>query len=833
MFGLVLAAVFLLLCTPAAVVATTDAECRTCHVKPDYTSENLHHRFVNEKGYACNYCHKMIPDGSGGYIINDPTICSNCHINVDHIGAHNMLATAPDCISCHTHSGLDEHLDKTLGRESTCFTCHLSTRPEVQAAIAAGKGPAGTQVTCLNCHVGDLHIPQHDRMINYSNCEQCHTQGPLQVHLRKNVACSACHSSANQAIIDTIAAGRSGQDVACNNCHGHYVDHNTPHDKTPLPAGCSQCHYNTGLPYLHLNIINQANWCVICHESTNPVVIAAIQNGKDGGVTCATCHIGFADHIPTHDNISPQFCLPCHNRGPVYEHTTRTTTCVGCHHSQRMEVWNAFSKGRAGLTLSCLECHTGANHVPQHDHLGASPECTPCHTKTVLDEHMLKNSKCDACHTSAKPSVQQAIIDGKSGTDVNCKTCHGDWNHPRKHTDDRIYVPYGDCYECHASDFSQLHAAVDCLLCHKSSNAAVEQGFRLAYENLTVSCSECHRAINGFGDHWAQHDVVTMYTGCTNCHWQYRGGLTGLVNGHARPIDYWRPPTGCNGCHKSENPAVLRTIEKGKAREVGASNSQVTCWDCHNQGHWTKTGNQPPIAIPEADQIAYAGEPVRFSGLRSYDPEGNPVSDHFWDFGDGTQGNGATITHTYTEPGTYNVYLGVSDGSARMNDYLKVTVLPTRTATLFADQALQVTGLTSATGNDTATAKDITPLMRDGNLAETTITVSKSKTSNNVLATKIAKEALDYQQVTLRLYVSSLPAAQTIRIYPYKSDGTAVETLYSVSATVSTTGWVNIDVSSLAARMYSFGWMKFRIVNTTTTLTVSEADFYLVRQGGI
>ncbi len=51
---------------------------------------------------------------------------------------------------------------------------------------------------------------------------------------------------------------------------------------------------------------------------------------------------------------------------------------------------------------------------------------------------------------------------------------------------------------------------------------------------------------------------------------------------------------------------------------------------------------------------------VSFDGSGSSDVEG-PIAGHQWDFGDGATGVGATVEHTYTEPGTYTAALTVTD----------------------------------------------------------------------------------------------------------------------------------------------------------------------------
>lgn len=92
---------------------------------------------------------------------------------------------------------------------------------------------------------------------------------------------------------------------------------------------------------------------------------------------------------------------------------------------------------------------------------------------------------------------------------------------------------------------------------------------------------------------------------------------------------------------------------------------------------------------------------------------------------------------------------------------------------------------------------------------------------------RLNKEPGSYSQVLVRFYVKALydGKPQTVKNYPYKSDGNNIDTNYYSSYTINTTGWTQIDLTSLAARMKGFGWMKFRIHCTTVRLDVAEGNF--------
>lgn len=71
--------------------------------------------------------------------------------------------------------------------------------------------------------------------------------------------------------------------------------------------------------------------------------------------------------------------------------------------------------------------------------------------------------------------------------------------------------------------------------------------------------------------------------------------------------------------------------------------------------------NQPPVAgfnlFPPNPAV---GQLVTFNST-SFDPNGNPIVQTLWDFGDGSGGSGPTVQHIYFTPGTYRVTLTVTD----------------------------------------------------------------------------------------------------------------------------------------------------------------------------
>jgi prepilin-type N-terminal cleavage/methylation domain-containing protein len=74
------------------------------------------------------------------------------------------------------------------------------------------------------------------------------------------------------------------------------------------------------------------------------------------------------------------------------------------------------------------------------------------------------------------------------------------------------------------------------------------------------------------------------------------------------------------------------------------------------------TANHPPAASFGGSNFSGKSPlTANFDATGSSDPDGNSLS-YVWQFGDGTDGQGSTITHTYSTAGTYTATLTVYDG---------------------------------------------------------------------------------------------------------------------------------------------------------------------------
>ena len=86
-----------------------------------------------------------------------------------------------------------------------------------------------------------------------------------------------------------------------------------------------------------------------------------------------------------------------------------------------------------------------------------------------------------------------------------------------------------------------------------------------------------------------------------------------------------------------------------------------------------------------------AGNATVFTNTSTTNPSGQSIGSYQWDFGDGSTGTGASQSHTYAAPGTYQVTLTVSTGNGHCTDQVTktVTVEPNPTADFTATTVCQ------------------------------------------------------------------------------------------------------------------------------------------------
>ena len=117
-----------------------------------------------------------------------------------------------------------------------------------------------------------------------------------------------------------------------------------------------------------------------------------------------------------------------------------------------------------------------------------------------------------------------------------------------------------------------------------------------------------------------------------------------------------------DGTAKASGPQCTHTFRTPGTRDV-----VLTVVDNNGVAGTAEAGivvqNCPPVAnFRLSDDAPIPNETVTVDASASFDPDGSELS-FAWDFGDGTEGQGAKTTHAYSSVGTYTIVLTVSDAS--------------------------------------------------------------------------------------------------------------------------------------------------------------------------
>ncbi len=361
--------------------------------------------------------------------------------------------------------------------------------------------------------------------------------------------------------------------------------------------------------------------------------------------------------------------------------------------------------------------------------------------------------------------------------------------------DGNLATTEADCRWCHGSNTSDRHH----LLCLNASD----------FSNRNYGCMECHPVLP---DPATDTFYTQLQRDCIACH-----GSDVVVNGDRHHIlvqkasSYTKSTYECLSCHQAivdESGSFVITLRQ--------TTSSPTV---------EPVPNLPPVAEAGPDQIAVVGQTITFSASGSTDPDG-VLESYSWDFGDGGGGTGPTLTYAYGTPGEYLATLTITDDKgATSQDIVRVRVdIPPQ---VFSDQALSITGLKKFDDpDDKGIRQDATLEFSNGNkqfqVANSSLGYSVATMKTSIDSRYVSKAALSLQVTGLTV---NLP--QTLRVYPYQSDGKSINTTKYATLKINSMGAVNLDVTSLANLMRDNGWMKFRIVCSSKGLSIAKGSFLL------
>lgn len=246
--------------------------------------------------------------------------------------------------------------------------------------------------------------------------------------------------------------------------------------------------------------------------------------------------------------------------------------------------------------------------------------------------------------------------------------------------------------------------------------------------HVVVLNSSISMAAGGPQEQWLRADLAASTADCTVAFWHFprffssrpwdEGSSTSrpgpepiwqalydhhaelVINGDNRNYERFAPqrPDGVADPARGLREIVVGTGGQGlvSRREVVANNSEV--WDnstlgvlklmleegryswefvpiaggtftdsgsglCHGP---VDPGNTPPVADAGGPYTGAEGAAISFNGLASSDPDGDSIS-YAWTFGDGNTGIGSQPVHAYSDGGSYNVTLVVTDSSGAVS----------------------------------------------------------------------------------------------------------------------------------------------------------------------
>jgi hypothetical protein len=605
--------------TIADGIAKTDVTCSNCHDDPNVLMHGL------DSTEAAGI-HENLGGSSGN-------TCNDCHMIAD---AKQRIDVHPDCTTCHTSDKQDvmDAIDNGKGLTGTmqnCETCHTGG---LNGATDHGTDAA----TAAEVH--------EDFFKDSDNCTACHETASAVARLLEHPVsasdassdCLGCHNSTNAAVVQAIDKGKKDEAVAtCDSCHFaantikyHGLTAATAadiHNNLAVPqTNCTTCH-ETADDSAQARIMLHAD-CETCHTSPKTTVSGTITAGKgDTGTSqsCEVCHDGppegldvnaailhgfdAAGAASSHDYFAASSdCTACHVTDTPEERllvhpvssTDPSSDCATCHESTNTFVMNTITSGRNNSIVSCENCHRPDNTIKYHglDNAGAAPshnnfeaatDCGQCHDIDTAEKRLAVHKQgCNTCHADADSIIVIDSARGDSTTKVNCKSCHGEYDHPNA-THLKTDLNTQPCWNCHGQGTIPLVTihGEDCLKCHTSPRDQVKQAIIDGMGGASLTCNDCHsNAVDPVDHHYPAHDnTFTQETVCQDCH------MENVAIEH-----HYNRGTLCGTCHadplfNSEEPGEEGVITKGRSSwpdpEPVYCNSchVVTDMDTHRDGH--------------------------------------------------------------------------------------------------------------------------------------------------------------------------------------------------------------------------------------------------------
>ncbi|NTU70899.1 MAG: hypothetical protein HGB10_03645 [Coriobacteriia bacterium] len=444
--------------------------------------------------------------------------------------------------------------------------------------------------------------------VTYVNCDSCHIPGSaLDEHEHP---CANCHE---------VSWGHAG----------------TPSDMhtNAVASTCVPCH-NAEITIEHNGRTISTGalmTCATCHDTTDPLVRAAINAGNS---ECAACHPG-ADHESLHaftgaSDLNAAGDSGCTNSGAGCHGTDATHASFTPYHPTAGCLFGAChaspsKPGYAG-TKECVSCHDGSYvGAPNTANLGSLHYSAGVHTAIAMTATVTSggsaSATCSNCHDAASGLVGQhtgvsAVAGSPYGTTVSCGECHSD---TRASGSAQVVANWTSrqCAACHApASSAPQHATTAPVVTATSTAGCAASGSgchaTADLHSLHKNASGC--AITGCHNYGAQAEKPTIKTcgqagGChlvdgTDFH-------TGIATAHTSPS-----VGSCFGCHPAS-----RSLIDAHALYAGAGSERpqyaTVCALCHNNDNPSRINWTTATARCTTCHPAYHGAPAGTEKIHS------------------------------------------------------------------------------------------------------------------------------------------------------------------------------------------------------------------------
>jgi predicted CXXCH cytochrome family protein len=373
---------------------TSQKTCITSECHAEYASKPFVHGPV-ELG-DCASCHAEVNASAHTYKIKyegkDLCSSSSCHLEMGTKKNVHEPVKNGDCLGCHDpHSSDNKQLLKAKTVAEACAECHEVTegKSHLHGPTAVGE--------CSICH--DPHSSDHKSLMTVEPktlCFSCHetTRDELEkfefVHEPATGDCTGCHDPHGA---DNWQMLKASAPEMCYTCHDDIKElaETAKHKHSPITkeGGCLKCHTPHASTIKYILKDDPATLCMTCHSKPQGIskdeVLPAFTDQLEGKKfmhgpvaekDCNGCHKTHgSDHFRLLiEEYPPQFyspfaeenydlCFTCHKKTLVLSEKTKNLTDFrnGSTNLHYLHV----NKDRRGRT--CRSCHqTHASNKPKH-----------------------------------------------------------------------------------------------------------------------------------------------------------------------------------------------------------------------------------------------------------------------------------------------------------------------------------------------------------------------------------------------------------------------------------------------------------------------------------